>query len=730
MLWHSILYFLVVLFLLIGTATAVVSARNVGAVSDDVWNRTHRVFAYEAPRRARYPSLALDQEGRLLLLLTQISQDQEQAGQGDVVMIRSADKGETWSAPTRIYEGKIGEPRTMGTLARLSSGKLLAVVAEFVRDGKPEQVRLLSSENGGESWEVSGALQFPGVNWASPYGRLVEGPGDVLLMPVEAELPRDGGKPKISVGLMRSIDGGKTWGDFSLIALGFRQPTVLTTDENSLVAIVHASDTLHRSRSVDGGFHWTDPEQILLGEEPYLVRITDRALACVSGARRISFSYDHAESWRCQRTVGIGNTGHSGWPTALATDADHVLIAFGRSQVPNGQVDLPLSRPVSEEEERIEVVFFERDREAPPLSSADWNVPPDKRDRWEYVESRQLDIPPCSCRTTQGDMFGITTSKDSLIWLSREPDCKVIHGPSGPEQFWRSSNDGQTWQKHAMNLPGFRGSPGPLTQLASGRLLCAVHEYLLSEWNDTGRKPTGEQRGGYALWSDDQEAADYTRLYVIYSDDEGKTWQGTEQFIDFSPLQWATTGQRFIEQTDGTIILPIWGCLNEEDARSRWDAGGLIRSTDGGKSWGDFSLIASQLKPPRMAYNEIDIVPISDKLLVAFVRTEPRINTYYSWMSRVISTDGGYTWSQPELSFDRSVPGAALLPDGGIVLGHSGAIRFSYDLGRTWTRVVPAAGYALPMLIDDDTLLVSNRHWSNGGGTYAVWRRIAAGKGQ
>jgi len=67
-----------------------------------------------------------------------------------------------------------------------------------------------------------------------------------------------------------------------------------------------------------------------------------------------------------------------------------------------------------------------------------------------------------------------------------------------------------------------------------------------------------------------------------------------------------------------------------------------------------------------------------------------------------------------------------MLPDGGIVLGHSTGIRFTYDLGRTWTRATPAGGYAVPILLDNDTLLVGNHQsW----GSFGVWRRIPAGPG-
>ena len=95
-------------------------------------------------------------------------------------------------------------------------------------------------------------------------------------------------------------------------------------------------------------------------------------------------------------------------------------------------------------------------------------------------------------------------------------------------------------------------------------------------------------------------------------------------------------------------------------------------------------------------------------------------------VSRAISTDEGYTWSQPELCFIGGVA-VGILPDKGIIVGASGGVHFTYDLGRTWTRVAPAEGYAVPILIDDDTLLVVNqRSW----GCFDVYQRIPPGQGE
>ena len=239
------------------------------------------------------------------------------------------------------------------------------------------------------------------------------------------------------------------------------------------------------------------------------------------------------------------------------------------------------------------------------------------------------------------------------------------------------------------------------------------------QWRQTEGTVIGT-RGGYRIWNPDRQFVIKNNTHVIYSDDKGKTWQDTEKPIDTSILDW-TAGHSFMELADGTVVLIVYGCHTEKDTRMRLDCCGVFRSTDQGESWGDFSFVAYDKKDRRMAYSEIGIAPITDKLWVAFMRTEPRgTGGFYSWMSRAISTNVGHTWSPPELCFTNSEPEVAILPDGGLAVQHSHGMRFTYDLGRTWTRTIPCDGYPKrTVLLDDNTLL---------SGSGPLWKRIPAGK--
>lgn len=59
---------------------------------------------------------------------------------------------------------------------------------------------------------------------------------------------------------------------------------------------------------------------------------------------------------------------------------------------------------------------------------------------------------------------------------------------------------------------------------------------------------------------------------------------------------WANPYRRFIEEKDGTIVMTAYGCLSHKDTDGQIDSCGLFRSKDGGKTRGDFSLVARVIR--------------------------------------------------------------------------------------------------------------------------------------
>lgn len=142
---QTFLLFSVTTIVLAGEFSAICAATQ-HTTSDDLWSRTRRVFTWDAPHRARYPSMTQSSEGELIILFTAVNQEQENASVGELMLLRSSDDGQTWSDPTPVYTGQNGEPRSMGSLIQLPSGELMAVVSEMRKSPQPESVCVIRSK--------------------------------------------------------------------------------------------------------------------------------------------------------------------------------------------------------------------------------------------------------------------------------------------------------------------------------------------------------------------------------------------------------------------------------------------------------------------------------------------------------------------------------------------------------------------------------------------------------
>ena len=103
--------------------------KRASSVGLSEWERVKRVTVHNSPRRSRYPSIARAGDGALLVLFMRQTAEQEAAGQGDLVLARSTDEGQSWSDAEIVYTGREGEPRAVGSMTILNSGRIIAPFA-------------------------------------------------------------------------------------------------------------------------------------------------------------------------------------------------------------------------------------------------------------------------------------------------------------------------------------------------------------------------------------------------------------------------------------------------------------------------------------------------------------------------------------------------------------------------------------------------------------------------
>jgi len=203
----------------------------------------------------------------------------------------------------------------------------------------------------------------------------------------------------------------------------------------------------------------------------------------------------------------------------------------------------------------------------------------------------------------------------------------------------------------------------------------------------------------------------------IQTSTEGINWRPNTALIGRKPtgqpeFHWARydsgtfLGEQFVERglftRSGRIVLAIWGSASKGE---NWQCGVLL-SDDDGKSWryrqvGYAPDLALRDKPEEpIGYNEQTLFEAQDGTLVSLIRGRQKLaqlvdrqprETYFS---RSVSTDGGETWSQPELT-NLSGTGATgvglTLPDGSLI----SAARIPHHVETTWIRPPNPQRYGL-----------------------------------
>lgn len=245
--------------------------------------------------------------------------------------------------------------------------------------------------------------------------------------------------------------------------------------------------------------------------------------------------------------------------------------------------------------------------------------------------------------------------------------------------------------------------------------------------------------GGFGILADDTFASicnhDGSSSAVVRSTDRGLTW-GEPVPLAMDPYNYAGGWPQAYLHPDGTAMMAITlrntdVFMDYEDPRSALNAH-IFRSTDGGRTWGDRTLLYRfGAEPSVLALRG------SDRML-AFIRAQrtrlpgdtdgfvkrlggPPRNPWVCKNGVLIeSEDRGRTWTRPRLfSGYGGVPGELIQgPDGRVAAiwllryPHDKAqirVRLSRDAGRTWDDTVYVLmhghGYPSSVVRDDGTIV-------------------------
>lgn len=157
----------------------------------------------------------------------------------------------------------------------------------------------------------------------------------------------------------------------------------------------------------------------------------------------------------------------------------------------------------------------------------------------------------------------------------------------------------------------------------------------------------------------------------IVKSDVGGTWKVFEPSID-SPLVWFSPHGRIVESGDGNLVMTVYGCTSESELRATEHGCGLLRSQDGGQSWGSFSWIVKSgtsvigaHSDTRFSFEGGSIQTLSDGRWLAMVnarRLEAGAGSAQV-LCRLWSEDEGQSWSQPDQLTVGSFPSLAQIDE-------------------------------------------------------------------
>jgi len=331
-----------------------------------------KVICKQPGRYIGWPSVCLRSNGELLAAFSG-DRDGHVCPWGKVQLVRSSDKGETWSKPVSICNTPLDD-RDAGITETKAGTLVVAWFTSLAFEGQAKRNRGKSpvwdawhyhaekltpaireqylgfwtarSEDGGKTWDAP--VKTKG---STPHGPIELADGRLLYV------GRRSPHRNTELTVEESRDDGRSWQQIALIESAsedpitqFHEPHVVETAAGALVAqfryhhVVkgkpgydNTQSYLRQAESTDGGRTWTVLHQVpLLGYPPHLIRLRNGWLLSVYGRRHgacgeyACISRDGGVTWDVENEIKLAAAmnGDLGYPASTQLPDGSVLTVY------------------------------------------------------------------------------------------------------------------------------------------------------------------------------------------------------------------------------------------------------------------------------------------------------------------------------------------------------------------------------------------------------------------
>lgn len=263
---------------------------------------------------------------------------------GRLDWVRSEDGGRTWQrslladAEMDDRNPAVGQLRDGTVLVTYTIDRSYGANEKRIEPLHRDSFWTVRSTDRGRTWQAPEKSPVPVADGASPYGKMVQlGDGTVLLSVYYERGPKLNHE---TAYVFRSRDGGKTWGDPTMIADHFNETSLTLLPDGRLLAVAraHHDQYLAVSFSSDKGRSWT-PVRRITGDHEHpadVIVLKDGRLLLVYGERnrpfgvRAMLSRNLGETWGPE-VIQLAADAHNrdcGYPSSAEHEPGKVVTMY------------------------------------------------------------------------------------------------------------------------------------------------------------------------------------------------------------------------------------------------------------------------------------------------------------------------------------------------------------------------------------------------------------------